>query len=78
MSNKSLSDFLFEEGKECLKDLNRTNHITRCHRRRTDAREGLVAILIAAAFMGLYVAAQAWTKAGVEARFTTEATTPND
>ena len=43
--------------------------IKRCHRRRTDAREGLVAILIAGAFMGLYVAAQKWTQADVDSRF---------
>lgn len=68
MSNKSLSDFFLGD-KEALTDHNRTNHVTRCHRRRTDTREGLVAILIAGAFMGLYVAAQAWTKADVDQRF---------
>lgn len=52
--------------------------IKRAHRRRSDAREGLVALLIAAAFIGLYVGAQRWTKAGVEARFAPEATTSPD
>mgnify|MGYP006921335245 CR=1 FL=1 len=68
--NQRMSDYLFEMDKETLKDTNRTNHITKCHRRRSDAREGLVALLIAAAFMALYVGAQSWTKAGIEERFT--------
>lgn len=43
--------------------------IKRAHRRRTDAREYLAALLIAGAFMLLYVGAQRWTKADVNAQF---------
>lgn len=41
--------------------------IKRAHRRRSG--EGLVALLIAALFISVYVGAQRWTKADVDQRF---------
>ncbi len=52
--------------------------IKRAHNRRTDAKEAFAAFLIAALFISVYVGAQRWTKMGVDARFTPEATTSHN
>ena len=72
MSNLQLSDILFDEKGENLagKDTLAKSSVKRCHAPNTDPREIVAAFLIAMLFVGLYVAAQAWTKAGVEERFT--------
>ena len=72
MSNLTLSDILFDDKGENLagKDTLAKSSVKRCHAPNTDPREIVTAFLIAMAFIALYVGAQAWTKAGIEERFT--------
>lgn len=72
MSNLQLSEILFDEKGENLagKDTLAKSSVKRCHAPNIDPREIVAAFLIAMAFIALYVGAQRWTKADVDAWFT--------